>query len=195
MTTLQTAASTGWLMFGWLTTTVGVACFVLALAGTPTAQQTIPKLGKLRGVPNHDFHVLPGAEARNVYRAQEMPELEPVTFAQIKPLIEGYIEEGRALYVALAASQTADEIGAIYDKAGEWQERVAASLSNYQKALSEDFYNGGSYMTPQHRNMHPTSREDLEIFIQRRGQILRNVLDATPGRDLPHWTKYRPEYN
>jgi hypothetical protein len=99
-------------------------------------------------------------------------------------VLEGYIEEGRALWTELAERPSPERVGTLYDKAANWQGRVIADLQSYHSGLAADFERGGDFRSPQLPSIAPTDCANLQVCVERRGQVLRNVLDGTPGKNL-----------
>lgn len=171
--------------------TVGTVMWVIAAAGTVWAQRRMPGLARLPLVQDRGFVVIlrddlarMKAAARRLSSPPEEPEPSRLSFAEIKPDIERFIEEGRRIYSELDSQPQSDRVGALYDEARDWGERVEARLSQYHSALAEDFREGGYILSPQIDEIQPTDRETLMIYVRRRGQILRNVLDGTPRANL-----------
>jgi hypothetical protein len=107
-----------------------------------------------------------------------------MAYDEARPLVEDYIEKGRELYTRLEGEPTPDEIGLLYDDAGTWEAETYRDLEKYHENLAEDFRRGGGVLSPSFSAIHPTDASQLEVFIRRRGQVLRNFLDGTPGKGL-----------
>jgi hypothetical protein len=176
---------------------LGLGAFALAGAGTERVQRSIPSLGRVPWVNDHGFRVVSAESVGQLDRIDEAlekakaaleersrPERQRITFADIKPRIEQYIEEGRDMYAELMRGTDPDRTGALYDATGEWAARVYADLDSYHSKVAEEFEWGGAILSPQLRDIPPTDRDTLMVYIRRRGQVLRNVLDGTPRKDL-----------
>ncbi len=180
---------------------VALGSLLLAIVGasTDTAQRVIPSIGRLPLVEDRRFKVLSLAEMdrwRSALHDAEDVEIEanepgpddpePITFQTLKPRVEGFLEEARAMWTELAGNPSPERVGALYDAAVAWQGRVVAALKAYQWNLGYDFEHGGAraYTEPGLGDIHPTNRQALQRAVERRGQVLRNLLDGTPGKDL-----------
>jgi hypothetical protein len=99
-------------------------------------------------------------------------------------LVDEHLEEGRRIWIAPESQPTPDQVGALFDDASRWQRAATADLNRYQPSLADDFRQGGHILSPQLRDLHPTDRESLVVFVERRGYVLRNLLEGTPGENL-----------
>jgi hypothetical protein len=168
-------------------------------ASTDTVQRVIPSIGRLPLVEDQRFSVVSVAEMdrwKSALRDAEAAEIEanepgpnepePITFQTLKPRVEGFLEEARTLWTELAGHPSPERVGALYDDAVAWQGRVVGALKAYQWRLGYEFENGGpaSYTEPELGDIHPTNCAALQRAVERRGQVLRNLLDGTPGKDL-----------
>jgi hypothetical protein len=172
---------------------VGTVMWLIAAAGTEWAQRRMPGLGALPLVQDRGFAVIPRDDLARLKAAARRLAGEPAdnsttptrpTFEEIKPDIESFIEEGRRMYAELDGDPAPDRVGALFDQAREWEERVSDRLAEYHATLATDFTYGGDILTPQMWRMQPTDTETLKVYVGRRGQVLRNVLDGTPGHNL-----------
>lgn len=168
-------------------------------ASTDAVQRVIPSIGRLPLVEDQRFNVVSEAELdrwKSALREAEAAEIEaaepgqqepePITFQTLKPRVEVFLEEARAMWTELAGEPTPERVGALYDDAVAWQGRVVAQLKAYQWNLGYEFEQGGpsAYAQPQLGNILPTNGKALQSAVERRGQVLRNLLDGTPGKDL-----------
>jgi hypothetical protein len=127
------------------------------------------------------------AEAAEIEANEPGPDdPEPVNFQTLKPRVEGFLEEARTMWTELAGDPPPERVGALYDDAVAWQHRVVAELKAYQWRLGYEFEKGGPspLAQPELNDIHPTNRHALQNAVERRGQVLRNLLDGTPGKDL-----------
>ena len=169
----------------------------LAIVGlsSDAVQRIIPAIGRLPFVEDREFRVVAGvvldrqearlreAEAEEI-QTGETEEVSPVTFEAIRSRVEEYLGEARSIWTELDSRPSPERVGALYDQAVDWQSRVKGTLDSYQLNLAFDFKRGGDYLSPQLDEVHPTDRATLQIAVKRRGQVLRNLLDGTPGKDL-----------
>jgi hypothetical protein len=170
---------------------VGTVMWLIAAAGTEWAQRRIPVLAALPLVQDRGFLVIPRDELTSLKEATEEPPAvptapvqAPLTFEEIKADIEGFIEEGRRIWLALDDNPTPDQTGALYDESREWGRQVEGRLAEYHRNLAKDFRWGGYILSPQIGDIQPTDAATLKVYVERRGQVLRNVLDGTPGHKL-----------
>jgi hypothetical protein len=175
---------------------VVVGSLFLAVVGTSTdvVQRRVPSIGRWPFVEDQDFRVVEGPALDQLeaqFRDLEAERIEAnetgpsaIGFEEIKPRVEAYLEEGRNLWIELADRPLPDRVGVLYDRAVDWQKRVIADLSPYHDALATEFRLGGNILSPRLDDVAPTDCANLQVCVERRGQVLRNFLDGTPGTGL-----------
>lgn len=173
---------------------VGSLFLALVGASTDAVQRHVPAIGRWPFVEDRDFRVVAGEildQQEAQLRDAEAERIEAnetgsyaIGFEDIKPRVEAYLDEGRALWMELAERPSPDRVGVLYDKAVDWQNRVIADLSPYHGTLATEFRYGGNILSPQLNDVAPTDCANLQICVERRGQVLRNFLDGTPGARL-----------
>lgn len=176
---------------------VGSVFLAIVAASTDVVQRRVPGVGKWPLVEDAGFKVVADSELRRLedqlreVKAQQpgnnRSASPPVRFEEIKPQVEGYLDEARAIWTELSERPPPDRVGTLYDEAIDWERRVAEHLDRYHSALAREFKEGGYILSPQLRTTSPTDRQTLQVCVERRGQVLRNFLDGTPGQDLD-WT-------
>lgn len=79
---------------------------------------------------------------------------------------------------------TPDQVGSLYDLARDWERRTSDDLNRWHNKMANEFRWGGNILSPQLDGIQPTDAATLTIYVRRRGQVLRNILDGTPGKNL-----------
>lgn len=166
-------------------------------SGTEAVQRRFPAIGRWPLVEDQDFRVVAGStmgQLKTQLRDAEAGRIavgevgaSAVGYEEIKPRVEAYLEEGRRLWVELAGRPDPDRLVSYMTK----QCPGKSGLSRIFRHITMSWQRNstrGNILSPQLGDIAPTDCPNLQVCVERRGQVLRNFLDGTPGVAL-EWVK------